>query len=252
MCDVSEGEILIINTGSQCNGQRNVWWQKCAAVFWEAFRFWQKLCKNKIMMCNLSFFGDSLNNTTQRRSRKERKLGEKINFVELFGQFVQIIMILWAGSGENIVIKEKLWYLCCPLSVRVMRCKNRSENKSSFSDIMNMYEWKSVVNVQYVFLQLTFNFSLIQDNAAKCYFWQLFVILSKPTLIWSSWHRNICIVAIVCGHHLEICRDWSAKLGEHLSQKLPLPPTYNPKMWPKLWPGGEKICHFLSYGWFNL
>ena len=60
------------------------------------------------MMCNLSFFGDSLNNTTQRRSRKERKLGEKINFVELFGQFVQIIMILWAGSGENIVIKEKL------------------------------------------------------------------------------------------------------------------------------------------------
>ena len=87
MCDVSEGEILIIITGSQCNGQRNVWWQKCAAVFWEAFRFWQKLCKNKIMMCNLSFFGDSLNNTTQRRSRKERKLGEKINFVELFGQF---------------------------------------------------------------------------------------------------------------------------------------------------------------------
>ena len=99
MCDVSEGEILIINTGSQCNGQRNVWWQKCAAVFWEAFRFWQKLCKNKIMICNLSFLGDSLNNTTQRRSRKERKLGEKINFVELFGQFVRIIMILWAGSG---------------------------------------------------------------------------------------------------------------------------------------------------------
>ena len=91
MCDVSKGEILIINTGSQCNGQRNVWWQKCAAVFWEAFRFWQKLCKNKIMMCNLSFFGDSLNNTTQRRSRKERKLGEKINFVKLYGQFVRLI-----------------------------------------------------------------------------------------------------------------------------------------------------------------
>ena len=99
MCDVSEVELLIINSGSQCIGQRNVWWQKGAAVFWEAFRFWQKLCKNKIMMCNLSFFGDSLNNTTQRRSRKERKLGEKINFVKVFGQFVQIIMILWAGSG---------------------------------------------------------------------------------------------------------------------------------------------------------
>ena len=91
MCDVSEGEILIINTGSQCNGQRNVWWQKGAAVFWEAFRFWQKLCKNKIMMCNLSFFGDSLNNTTQRRSRKERKLGEKISFVKFFDQFVRLI-----------------------------------------------------------------------------------------------------------------------------------------------------------------
>ena len=59
-------------------------------------------------MYYLSFFGDSLNNTTERRSRKERKLGEKINLVKLFGQFLQIIMILWAGSGENIVIKEKL------------------------------------------------------------------------------------------------------------------------------------------------
>ena len=190
MCDVSEGEILIINTGSQCNGERNVWWQKGAAVFWEAFRFWQKLCKNKIMMCNLSFFGDSLNNTTQRRSRKERKLGEKINFVKLFGQFVRIIMILWADFSS--------------IFVRVMRCKNRSENKSSFSGIMNMYEWISVVNVEYVFLQLTFNFSLLQDNAAKCYCRQLFVILSKPILIWSSWHKNMCIfVAIVCGHQLD-------------------------------------------------
>ena len=96
----------------------------------------------------------------------------------------------------------------------------------------------------YIFLQLTFNFSLIQDNAAKCYFWQLFfIILSKPTLIWSSWHiiwHNICIVAIVCGHHLEICRDWSAKLGEHLSQKITLAHTYNPKIWPKMWPGWPK------------
>ena len=39
MCDVSEIEILMINTGTQCNRQRNVWWQKGAAVFCEAFRF---------------------------------------------------------------------------------------------------------------------------------------------------------------------------------------------------------------------
>ena len=30
----------------------------------------------------------------------------------------------------------------------------------------------------------------------------------------------------------------SAMLGEHLSQKLPLAPPYNPKIWPKTCPGG--------------
>ena len=104
------------------------------------------------------------------------------------------------------------------------------------------------LNVKYVFLQLTFNVSLIQDNASKCYFWRLFVILPKPTLIWSSWHKNMCFVAIVSGHQLEISRDRSAMLGDHLSQKLPLPPSYNPKCGRNCDRVGKKSVIFCHMG----
>ena len=40
-----------------------------------------------------------------------------------------------------------------------------------------------------------------------------------------------------------IFRDWSAMLGEHLSQKLPLPHSYNPKFGPQMWPE-RKNCQF--------
>ena len=37
----------------------------------------------------------------------------------------------------------------------------------------------------------------------------------------------------IWGHQLATFGDQSAMLGEHLSQKVPLAPPYNPKIWPK-------------------
>ena len=48
------------------------------------------------------------------------------------------------------------------------------------------------------------------------------------------------------GHRLATFRDQSAMLGEHLSQKLPLAPTYNPLFWRKMCPGGQKKGHKTS------
>ena len=46
------------------------------------------------------------------------------------------------------------------------------------------------------------------------------------------------------GRQLATFRDQSAMLEEHLSQKLPLAPSYNPIFWPKCPPGVQKLVNF--------
>ena len=59
------------------------------------------------------------------------------------------------------------------------------------------------------------------------------------------------------GETLATFRDQSAMLGEHLSQKLMRDHAWNPKIWPKTWPGWPKngpifFWPFLSKGLMKL
>ena len=69
--------------------------------------------------------------------------------------------------------------------------------------------------------------------------------------IW-FWSSTSLRTFLLLEQSLEICWDWSAMLGDYLSQKLSLPPPSDPKMLPKMWLRGPKISQNLSMPIFLL